>query len=138
MEKLPELKLFTHIAQALEDHGKIIEALDVDCAGKLGRGDEDIAVVQLDAMLAARQRRSAISEDDTTAHADVAANGNDQTVASGEWSTLQACEWLQDIIDDAGQNTHGALQLDDWQIWKELVKLHKKYLQDNKPEDATK
>ena len=138
MEKLPELKLFTHIAQALEDHGKIIEALDVDRAGKLARGDEDIAVVQLDAMLAARQRPSARSEDDTAAHADVAANCNGQAAAAGEWYTLQACQWLQDIIDDAGPRSDGALQLDDWQIWKELVKLHKEYLQDNKSEDAAK
>jgi len=138
MEKLPELKLFTHIAQALEDHGKIIEALDVDRAGKLGRGDEDIAVVQLDAMLAARQRPSTRSEDVTAAHAAVAVKSDSQTAATDEWSTLQACEWLQDIIDDAGPRSDGALQLDDWQIWKELVKLHKEYLQDSKPEDAAK
>lgn len=138
MVKLPELKLFTHIAQALEDHGKIIEALDVDRAGKLGRGDEDIAVVQLNAMLAARQRPSARSEDGIAAYADVATNGDSQRAAKDEWSTLQACQWLQDIMDDAGPKSDGALQLDDWQIWKELVKLHKEYLQDNEPEDAAK
>jgi len=67
MEKLPELKLFTHIAQAQDEDGKIIEALDAGSAGKLGRGDEDIAIVQLNAMLAAAQKLAARSEDDSTA-----------------------------------------------------------------------
>jgi hypothetical protein len=136
MEKVPELKLFAHIALALGDHGKLIASLDADSAGKVGRGDEDMAVVQLDAMLSARQRSVVGSENDTATHPDVAANGDGQTVATGKWSTLEACEWLQDIIDGAGARSDGALQLDDWQIWKELVKLHKEYLQDSTPEDA--
>jgi len=138
MEKLPELKLFTHIAQSLGEHGKIIEGLDANRAGRLGRGDEDIAVIQLNAMLAAAEKLSAESGHDTIAHANGADHGAEQTAAPGKWTTLEACEWFQDIIEGSGMKSDAALQLDDWQIWMELVKLHTAYLQEAQPEEAAK